>query len=754
MYTFYHYSLAAHLFRKSGHDTYLAYPRDEPDHRVVLKVFDAACIAPETTLSDFRQMEARLQGLRHPHIVTVLELGIEHGRPYLVREYQPRGSLRQYLQQRATGHLSVKEAVGVVMQIGRATAFAHAHGALHQAIRPENILLNEEGKVLLADFHVVGLIEQPERGSSAERRVESYLAPEQVTGVASAASDQYALGCLLYELLTGIVPNPPVLRQHATLNALVAPAALPQLPHQIEAVILRTLAMKPRERYPDVVTLLAALKSAVQPEPPALPFAHLAVQHQHPLSASEPDPTEAFPLLPPVTSFSARTSQDERFSQELPAFTSLEAFLTIPEWDGVSLLDRLAIADGQEDVLILSGASGIDTSSKEHPPLPEFEEPEVSKTDAGTPKVREPEGGKTDAGAPRVRKPEGGKTDPRAHLANATFSGEGLSVQPLERERSFRRGEPPIVDAEDDLIFPPMLDETNKARDTQQARHPVDDVASHMKSSRPATGTTQSGMHSAPRITEGSFTQPPLSVRTEGSFTQPPLPVWRRPVVLLVVALTLTIITASFMHAFSANVGTDGTEGTPVPTRQPDFYTQSTSGVPAYSSSMAQADGAGWSVFDASGMGCSYSGGVYQASVNSGSSLMPCRANDLAPRGDFTFQVEMVISGPSGDGGGVIFRHTAAAEYRLRVGPDGSYDMAVPTYGLISGTSTAIVTGVGQSNLLTIIAHGSSVYAYVNKQRIIYITDVSSAAGPFGLFAVDFTHPTTALFRNVKIWWN
>src|SRR5450432_3254290 len=116
MYTFYHFYLTTHLSRISGHDTYLAYPADEPKHRVVLKVFDVACMVPETTLNDVRRMEARLQDLKHPHIVAVLELGIEQGKPYIVSEYQEGGSLRQYLDQRASEHLSLEEAMGVVMQ--------------------------------------------------------------------------------------------------------------------------------------------------------------------------------------------------------------------------------------------------------------------------------------------------------------------------------------------------------------------------------------------------------------------------------------------------------------------------------------------------------------------------------------------------------------------------------------------------------------------------------------------------------------
>src|SRR4051812_7385784 len=101
--TFYKYHLVSPLRRGLGHDTYLAYPADRPGHYVVLKIFADACLVPGTTFDDLHQMEIRLQRLQHPHIVPVLELGIEQGLPYIARSYCPGGSLRQYLDQRASG---------------------------------------------------------------------------------------------------------------------------------------------------------------------------------------------------------------------------------------------------------------------------------------------------------------------------------------------------------------------------------------------------------------------------------------------------------------------------------------------------------------------------------------------------------------------------------------------------------------------------------------------------------------------------
>ena len=369
MQTFHHYYLSSHLSRTSGHDTYLAYPLETPEQRVVLKIFDAQCIAPPTSLSDFRQLETRLQALKHPHIVTVLELGIEQDKPYLVSDYQPGGSLRQYVHQRASVRLSLEEAVGVVIQVGRAVAFAHTQGIVHQDIRPENILLNAQGKALLADFPLGSLLVEREPLSRSDRRVRNYQAPEQMLETAEAASDQYALGCLLYELMTGLLPDPAVLRQQASLTELVAPTMVPLLPRQVEAVLLRALAIKPQERYPDVTAFLAALKSAVQPEPSASAFTQFTAEYQQPASSN---PTEEFPPLLPTASFIPLTA---------PATTSLETFLTTPEWDGVSLLDRLTTIDEQESPLLFSGIP-IEASSKEPPPTFQRQSEAVNGTES------------------------------------------------------------------------------------------------------------------------------------------------------------------------------------------------------------------------------------------------------------------------------------------------------------------------------------------------------------------------------------
>jgi hypothetical protein len=168
---------------------------------------------------------------------------------------------------------------------------------------------------------------------------------------------------------------------------------------------------------------------------------------------------------------------------------------------------------------------------------------------------------------------------------------------------------------------------------------------------------------------------------------------------------------------------------------------------------MTQPDSAGWNVLGSGAISCGYTRSGYQVSDNQSSSFLPCQENNIK-LDNFTFQVEMVLTGSSGDGGGVVFRNNATSEYRFRMGLNGSYDLIGTGLPGIYGTSSAIKSRIGQTNLVTIIAREPDIYIYINKQRILHTTDTNLSVGIFKLFAVDFTHPTTALFRNVKIWEN
>ncbi len=328
LYTFNHYYLTTHIARKSSRDIYLSYSVHEPEHIVLLKVFDARCLNPTADLEDFWLLGKRLLQLTHLAVVPVLDLGIEQGQPYAVSEYLPDGTLRHQLDSLSTHHLSLDEALHIVLHIGHVVSSAHTQQVLHLNIKPENIFFNAQGEALLADFSLADLVSETKFIQKLDDRMVSYMAPEQLTSIVSymvsaqltgpisninreqstdiigPASDQYALGCLAYELLTGNLPfatkDLPRLWQSSSRVAPAAPSThLPTLPRAVDAVLLRALSKRPIDRYEDVATFLAELKSAAQPEPPVFPFAYLIPNNQPPapkLTVTGAQPS--FPHLP------------------------------------------------------------------------------------------------------------------------------------------------------------------------------------------------------------------------------------------------------------------------------------------------------------------------------------------------------------------------------------------------------------------------------------------------------------------------
>lgn len=160
---------------------------------------------------------------------------------------------------------------------------------------------------------------------------------------------------------------------------------------------------------------------------------------------------------------------------------------------------------------------------------------------------------------------------------------------------------------------------------------------------------------------------------------------------------------------------------------------------------MSSPDNGGWAVAGSATSGCTYNGGGYQVASSTSGTFIPCYAQNLTGR-NFLFQAQMKITSTSNDGGGLIFRQI----YRFHV-INGSFDLATPAKQLAAGSSSAINLSAGQSILLTVVVRGVDIYLYANNTLLTHITDSSASSGSFGLMAVDFSNPTTAVFTNIKI---
>jgi serine/threonine protein kinase len=218
------------------------------------------------TLERFLQEARIIAALKHPHIVGVLEFGIEEQRPYLVMAYAPHGTLRQrYGRGNA---LSPVVILPFIRQVAEALYYAHERKIIHRDVKPENMLLDGNNTVLLSDF---GLALREHSTYHSVHSTDSagttiYMSPEQLKGKPCAASDQYALGVVMYEWLCGCLPfdgpDISVVVQHLHEPPVPLREHVPTLPTEIEAVVLRALEKDPKQRFATVQELAEAFEEA------------------------------------------------------------------------------------------------------------------------------------------------------------------------------------------------------------------------------------------------------------------------------------------------------------------------------------------------------------------------------------------------------------------------------------------------------------------------------------------------------------
>jgi serine/threonine protein kinase len=212
--------------------------------------------------------EARLLGhIQHHNILQIFDAGIDSGLPYLVTEYAPHGSLRDLLKRDAHTILPEDVSLRILSQVGEALSYAHEQHIIHRDLKPENILFNANDVALLADFGIAITLSTSSVKYSSVMGTPAYMAPEQFQGILSQQGDQYALGCIAYELMTGQQPftAPDFIAmgfKHVSEQP-IPPAQLnPALPMHIEQAILKAMAKQRGERHADVGAFLAALEGS------------------------------------------------------------------------------------------------------------------------------------------------------------------------------------------------------------------------------------------------------------------------------------------------------------------------------------------------------------------------------------------------------------------------------------------------------------------------------------------------------------
>jgi WD40 repeat protein/serine/threonine protein kinase len=217
----------------------------------------------------FRKEARIIAGLVHPHIVRLLDFDVQEGVPFLVMAYAPNGTLRRR-HPRGTP-VPVATVVSYARQAASALQYVHERKLIHRDVKPENLLVGAEGEVLLSDFGMAIMAQSScQSNMQAIGGTVAYMAPEQVQSKPGPASDQYALGVVVYEWLTGERPFDGSFTEVATKHVLMEPPPLrvrvPGIAPAIEEVVLCALAKDQTRRFRSVQEFAQALEQAAGAE--------------------------------------------------------------------------------------------------------------------------------------------------------------------------------------------------------------------------------------------------------------------------------------------------------------------------------------------------------------------------------------------------------------------------------------------------------------------------------------------------------
>ena len=237
---------------------------------VAIKVLKPEFCEDMNFVTKFRTEAQSAAGLEHPNIVNIYDVGSQDGFYYIIMEYVQGITLKTYIEKK--GRLNYKETLSIAIQVGRGIQAAHAKNIIHRDIKPQNIIISNDGKVKVTDFGIARAVSEHTIHSDVMGSVH-YASPEQArNGYVSNRSDIYSLGIVMYEMVTGRVPydgdsTVAVAIKHLQDEMVPPSEYAPDVPISLEKIILKCTQKSADRRYDSMESLLVDLrKSLLSPD--------------------------------------------------------------------------------------------------------------------------------------------------------------------------------------------------------------------------------------------------------------------------------------------------------------------------------------------------------------------------------------------------------------------------------------------------------------------------------------------------------
>jgi len=283
-----HYEIIRQLGHGGMSRVYLATDTDNRQ-TVVLKFPNDELIGDISVYERYKREAEIGNRVKHPHVQYLVNPGEHHSDEYLVMEYIHGCSLREFLEENNTQQaLPVSEALRIALQVCDALVYCHEHGVCHRDIKPENIMVQEDGNIKIIDFGIAlleGARRVTWRGLTGMVGTPDYMSPEQLKGErGTAASDIYAVGIMLYEMLCGRTPFDgenvfAVMNQHITMDP---PSVLhfnPKISPELATVVMKAIRRDPEKRFHSMRDMQHALQNLDEVKP--VPYEPDAPQPHH-----------------------------------------------------------------------------------------------------------------------------------------------------------------------------------------------------------------------------------------------------------------------------------------------------------------------------------------------------------------------------------------------------------------------------------------------------------------------------------------